>query len=109
MARYAINRSGIVAMEELKNNLTNAITDTLDSSTKLENTVNGLEGELGIYHEYIMLEITKVRILLKKALEGDDGIGNLVNISIPGMISYMEYLIDVGLGDGEPPQKVLKR
>ena len=42
-----------------------------------------------------------------EALDGDDGVGFLVNSKLPKMIADMEMLIEAGLGDGDGDQKVL--
>lgn len=77
----------------------------IESSSWLKNNLNGLEENLGIYYEHIMFEIEKVLIILRKAIDGDDGVGYLVNTKLPKMIADMEMLIEAGLGDAE--QKVL--
>lgn len=108
MAVYAINLEGVEAMQTLRSELQQAIDDILQSCVKLENTVNSLEGQLGIYHEIILLEIKKVLLIVKKAKDGDDGVEFLINNKIPSMIANMEMLIEAGLGDGDDnPQKVL--
>lgn len=107
MAVYSINRSGVEALQNLRSELYQAVNDIFDASERLKNQLNGLEDDLGIYYEHIMLENEKVLLILRKALDGDDGVGFLINTKLPKMISDMEMLIDAGLGDGEPPQKVL--
>lgn len=62
---------------------------------------------MGIYYEYIMLENEKVLLILRKAIEGDDGVGYLVNAKLSKMIVDMEMLIESGLEDGDGDQKVL--
>lgn len=109
MAVYSINRSGVEALINLRAELYQAVNDILEASERLKRDVSGLEENLGIYYEYIMLENQKVILALRKALDGDDGVGFLINNKLPKMISDMQMLIDAGLGDGEPPQKVLSR
>jgi len=106
MAIYSINRSGVEAMQNLKAELQQAINDILDITNILNNVISGMENELGIYGDLIKSEIKEVYNIMKRALEGDDGVGFLVNTKLPKMISDMERLIDAGLGDEEPPQKV---
>lgn len=107
MAVYSINRSGVEALNNLRAELYQAVNDIFETSERLKNNISGLENDLGIYYEHIMLENQKVILILKKALDGEDGVGFLINNKLPKMISDMEMLIDAGLGDGEPPQKVL--
>ncbi len=106
MAVYSINRSGVEALNNLRADLYQAVNDIFEASQRLKHNLSGLEEDLGIYYEYIMLENQKVILTLRKALDGEEGVGFLVNKKIPKMISDMEMLIDSGLGDGEPPQKV---
>lgn len=107
MAVYSINRAGVEALTDLKSELSQAINDILESSERLENALDGLEDDLGIYYKYIMYENQKVIVILKGALDGDAGVGFLINNKLPKIISDMEKLIDAGLGDEESPQKVL--
>lgn len=106
MAVYSINKSGVEALQNLRAELYQTLNDIFDASAKLKNELGGLEDNLGIYYEHIMIENEKVLLILKKALDGDDGVGFLINTKLPKMISDMEMLIDAGLGDGEPPQKI---
>lgn len=105
MAIYSINRSGVEAMQNLKAELEQSINEILDITNRLNNVISGMENELGIYAGLINTEIKNVFYIMKRALEGDDGVGFLVNTKLPKMISDMERLIDAGLGDEEPPQK----
>lgn len=107
MAQYSINKSGVEALQSLKNDLIQSINDIYESSNRMTNSLNGLEDNLGIYYEHIILENQKVLVILRKALEGDDGVGYLVNFKLPKMIADMEALITAGLGDGDAEQKVL--
>lgn len=107
MAVYSINKSGVEALQNLRSELYQAVNDIFEASQALKNNLAGLEDNLGIYYEHIMLENEKVILILKKALDGEDGVGFLINNKLPKMISDMEMLIDAGLGDGEPSQKVL--
>ncbi len=107
MAVYSINKSGVEALQNLHSELYQAANDIFEASQILKNSLEGLEDNLGIYYKHIMLENEKVITILKKALDGEDGVGYLLNTKLPKMISDMEMLIDAGLGDGEPPQKVL--
>lgn len=105
MAIYSINRSGVEAMQNLKAELEQSINEILDITNTLNNVISGMENELGIYGGLIKSEIKEVFNIMKHALEGDDGVGFLVNTKLPKMIADMERLIDAGLGDEEPPQK----
>lgn len=107
MAVYSINRNGVEALSNLRAELYQAVNDIFEASERLKNNLNGLEDNLGIHYEHIMLENQKVILILKKDLDGEDGVGFFINNKLPKMISDMEMLIDAGLGDGEPPQKVL--
>lgn len=108
MAVYAINSEGVEAMQALRGKLQQAVDAILQSCVKLENTVDSLEGQLGIYHAMILLEIKKVLLSVKKVKDGDDGVEFLVNKRIPSMIANMEMLIEAGVGDSDDnPQKVL--
>lgn len=107
MAQYSINKSGVESLQSLRNDLLQSINDIYESSNKLTNSLNGLEDNLGIYYEHIMLENQKVLVILRKALDGDDGVVFLVNSKLPKMIADMEMLIEAGLGDGDGDQKVL--
>lgn len=106
MAVYSINRSGVEAMSNLKVELLQAVNDIFEATGWLENALNGLEDDLGIYYNAIMNENHKVIYTLRRALDGEEGIGFLINYKLPKMISDMERLIEEGLGDEEPPQKV---
>ena len=107
MAQYSINKSGAESLQSLRNDLLQSINDIYERSNKLTNRLNGLEDNLGIYYEHIMLENQKVLVILRKALDGDEGVGFLVNTKLPKMIADMEMLIEAGLGDGDGDQKVL--
>jgi len=107
MAQYSINQSGLASLQELRSSLIESTSSILEDSDRLKKSLVGLEGSLGIYYEHIILENEKVLLILRKAIEGDDGIGYLVNAKLPKMIEEMEMLIEAGLGDGDGDQKVL--
>ena len=106
MAVYAINRSGVEAISNLRAELSYAVKDIFELAEWLNNVLNGLEDNLGEYYNPIKNENRKVIYALRKALDGDDGIRYLIDYKLPKMISDMEMLIDAGLGDEEPQQKV---
>lgn len=105
MAVYSINRNGVESMQTLKTELEQAVNDIFEISLRLDNNITSMESGLSIYYDLIKSEIKEVLQTLKKASEGDDGVGFLINTKLPKMISDMERLIDAGLGDDESPQK----
>lgn len=107
MGVYSISQDGIEALEELRVNIAQSINDILDCSDKLHNEIRGLGDDLGIYYRHITLYIEKILAILKKALEGEPGVGYLVNSIIPKMITNIEILLNGGLGDDGDPPKVL--
>ena len=109
MAKYAISRKGIEALEGLRDTLSGTSEEIAMFSEALINEINGLENGLGIYYKEI-LELTRnVLLTLKEAKEGDDGIDVMTDVLIPQQINRIEELINMGLGDedDEPPQKKL--
>lgn len=96
MAIYSINRSGVEALSNLKAELLQAVNDIFEATEWLENALNGLEENLGIYYNAIMSENHKVIYTLRTALDGEDGVGFLIHYKLPKMISDMERLIDAG-------------
>ena len=108
MSKYAISNKGIEALEQLKGNLISARNDIGIASEALFEYVSGLENGMGIYYKEILVLIKSILNTLALASEGDDGIDALIKQFIPKHIRYIEEMIAMGLGDGEPYQKVKK-
>lgn len=114
MAVYAISREGIEALQTLALNIQNAGNDILNSSVMLLNEINGLETELGVYYQHILLLVKKIILTIQQAKEGDDGIDSLSQRHIPRLINAIEtvYGFDSGSDDDDVPyqkEKVLRR
>lgn len=109
MAKYAISRKGIEALETLKDTLTGTSEEIIMVNEVLENVISGLENGLGIYYKEVRDLTRNVFLALKEAKEGDDGLDVMTNALIPRQIDKIEELINMGLGDedDEPPQKKL--
>lgn len=109
MAKYAISRKGIEALETLKDTLTGTLEEISMLSKALENVVSGLENGLGIYYKEVRDLTRNVLLILKEAKEGEDGLYVLTNVLIPRQISEIEKWINMGFGDedDEPSQKKL--
>lgn len=109
MAKYAISRKGIEALETLKDTLIGTSEEIIMVNEVLENVISGLENGLGIYYKEVRDLTGNVFLTLKEAKEGDDGLDVMANILIPQQIDKIEELINMGLGDedDEPPQKKL--
>lgn len=109
MAKYFINQSGIEALQEMRDALYQSVNDIFESINKLQSEIHSLEDDLGIFYQQIRDENKRALTTLRNALDGDDGIGYLINVMLPKMINDMERLIeaDLGEGDDDDPQKVL--
>ena len=106
MAKYAISRKGIEALEELKDTLAGTSEKITMISEDLINVINGLENELGVYYKEILVLTRNILVTIK---ESEEELSVLTNTSIPNKIKDIEDLINMGLGDedDEPPQKKL--
>lgn len=114
MAIYAISKEGIQALHALASNIQNAGNDILYSSNALLNEINGLETELGVYYQHILLLVKKIILTIQQAKEGDDGIDSLSQKHIPRLINAIEtvYGFDICSDDDDVPyqkEKTLRR
>ena len=108
MAVYALSPSGIEALYKLQSDLSQIIKNIASCCDKLQNDINGLENDLGIYYNYILLEVKKVLLILKKVNGGEDGIYYLTNKKIPDTISEMLLMLE-GFEENDGPQRKLVR
>lgn len=114
MAKYAISKEGLEALQVLALNIQNAGNGIINSSVTLLNEINGLENELGVYFRHILLLVEKVIVTIQQAKEGNDGIDSLTQKHIPRLINAIEtvYGFDSGSDDDDVPyqnEKKLRR
>ena len=94
MAKYGINKEGVVALNQLAKDLGSINKDIEDEGKKLKTTVSSLGDDLGIYDEQILELIENVN---KAQQKGRDSIQQL-SVKVKKMASDAEALVSAGLG-----------